>query len=74
MTVKSISQKHVPCVADHDIYSDTLEMDIKKGRCISMSAVVTIVSMQRITIEEETIGKVNKRVMDISVIGRLQVS
>ena len=61
LTVKSISKKHVPCVADHDIYSDTLEMDNKKGRCIGMSAVVTIVSMQRITIEEETIGNVNKK-------------
>ena len=57
LTVRSIGQKHVPCIIDHDIESATLGKVIKAGRCIGMRAVVTIETMQGITIEEETIGE-----------------
>ena len=58
LTITKITQKHVPCVLDHDLYSSTMGKTIEAERVIGMSAVVTAETLQGITIEEETIGKV----------------
>lgn len=58
LTITEIKQEHVPCILDHDIYSSTMGKTIEAGRVIGMSAVVTAKTLQGITIQEETIGKV----------------
>ncbi len=54
----SINQKCVPMTHDEDIYSSTLDMTIKAGDATGMSAVVTALTEEGITIEAECIGKV----------------
>lgn len=58
LTITEIKQEHVPCILNHDIYSSTMGKTIEAGRVIGMSAVVTAKTLQGITIQEETIGKV----------------
>ena len=54
----SISQKCVPMTHEEDIYSSTLDMTVKAGDATGMSAVVTAMTEEGITIEAECIGKV----------------
>ncbi len=58
LSVISQAQKCIPCFADEDIYSSTLDMKIKKGEITGMSAVVTTNTKEGIIIESECIGKV----------------
>ena len=56
--ITDINQKCVPKIAEEDIYSETLKMNIKKGDATGMSAVVTAHTKENIVIEAECIGKV----------------
>ncbi|MFI3260641.1 MAG: dihydrodipicolinate reductase [bacterium] len=58
LTVVSQTQKCIPTYFDGDIHSTTLGMDIKRGMCTGMSAVVTTKTKEGINIESECIGKV----------------
>ncbi len=52
------TQKCIPTTCSHDIHSDTLNMDVKKGMATGMSAVVTSETEEGILIETECIGKI----------------
>ncbi len=58
LTIESQVQKCVPITYEEDIHSDTLNMDIKAGDAIGMSAVVTTKTKEGIEISAECIGKV----------------
>lgn len=56
--ITSMSQKCVPQTHEEDIESSTLGMTVKAGDATGMSAVVTAITEEGITIEAECIGKV----------------
>ena len=58
LEVISQQQECIPEIASKDIYSNTLQMEIKKGNATGMSAIVTSKTKQGITIISQCIGKV----------------
>jgi len=58
LTVTSQTQFNRAIIADHDLYSNTLGVDIKKSNVIGMSSVVNTKTQEGIEIEFECIGKV----------------
>ena len=58
LEITSMKQECVPQTHVEDLKSDTLQMTIKAGDATGMSAVVTALTKQGITIEAECIGKV----------------
>lgn len=58
LTPKRLTQKCIPIVAEEDINSTTLNMNIAKGLSTGMSAIATLETNEGVTIEAECIGKV----------------
>lgn len=58
LTVKSQTQVTIPTTHNEDIYSTTLEMNVKAGMATGMSAIVKTETEEGIEIESECIGKV----------------
>ena len=58
LTIESINQKCIPITYEEDLHSETLNMDIKAGLAIGMSAVVKAETKEGIILEAECIGKV----------------
>lgn len=58
LKIHTIEQKCIPIVADQNIHSATLQIDIAAGMVRGMSAVVTATTEEGIIIEAECVGKV----------------
>lgn len=58
LTIEKQVQKCIPITYEKDIHSTTLDMDIKAGDAIGMSAVVTTTTKEGIEIIAECVGKV----------------
>ena len=58
LEIISQQQQHIPEIATKDIYSNTLQMEIKKGCAKGMRATVTSKTKQGITIISQCVGKV----------------
>lgn len=58
LNIVSMKQECVPTTNEEDLYSKTLDMNIKAGDATGMSAVVTAETKEGIIIEAECIGKV----------------